>query len=337
MTETTNHNDGATFECPGCGNRTEDANMRLTTCVHCGDDLELADDQDDDAEPVVYRVGCDGCDTVHYTIDELDKCPDCGRKTLESLGFVGDADLAERIDALDLPDEIDPGRLDAVTAREVLERYGPADGDTTEDVEQNDADESVDAAPEDGGEYPLLKDGHDVTHVDDLPGIGRSTAETFAEIHADSVFGIAGIAYNVGTPNEKHSPDWIERHANILRRKGAALPDDDALDTLLEALRQSASERGHDPSDLALEEIEYGYRLENDAVDVSGRIASLEDAGLSGREAQVTAWKEQGLTHEAIADEIGASKSTVDEYSRRAARKLEKARALVATAGDVYK
>lgn len=70
--------------------------------------------------------------------------------------------------------------------------------------------------------------------------------------------------------------------------------------------------------------------------DVDGRIETLEDAGLSGREAEVTAWKEQGLTHTEIADEIDSTKSTVDEYSRRAGKKLEKARRLVEAAGELY-
>lgn len=70
--------------------------------------------------------------------------------------------------------------------------------------------------------------------------------------------------------------------------------------------------------------------------DVDERVETLETAGLSGREAEVTAWKEQGLTHAEIAEKIGKSKSSVDEYSRRAGKKLEKARALIDQAGAVF-
>lgn len=66
------------------------------------------------------------------------------------------------------------------------------------------------------------------------------------------------------------------------------------------------------------------------------RVETLEDAGLSGREAQVVALKERGYTHVRIADKLELPKSTVDEYSRRARTKVKQARALVDAAGGVY-
>lgn len=66
------------------------------------------------------------------------------------------------------------------------------------------------------------------------------------------------------------------------------------------------------------------------------RVETLEDAGLSGREAEVVALKEHGFTHERIHELIDLPKSTVDEYSRRARTKVEQARALVDSAGGVY-
>lgn len=69
---------------------------------------------------------------------------------------------------------------------------------------------------------------------------------------------------------------------------------------------------------------------------IENRKTTLEDAGLSGREAEVAACKSEGFTHEAIAEYLDMSKSTVDEYSRRARKKLEKARSLVDELGELY-
>lgn len=418
---------GATFECPDCGNRTEDVNMPIRSCVHCGGDLEAATDEDesffveyddDRRDDVLVLAACSSMKAADEDddVDEDDELP--AREMYRGTMFKKTVEYADAINApyailsgkygVLMPDDVIPhydvsvydrdadewGKqvvagagmigpqglralrlktFDEVIVftgkayREPIEHYfdalateshdhvdvrvpladvsgigdmlsdmndllGELEGD---DVEQKPADDPAD--PND--EYDLLRDSTKTTDVDYLPGIGRDTATVFTKIHSSSVFEIASAAYHVGNPNpnRNHSPDWVERHANRLRQYGAALPTDQALESLLEAVRQVAEKRGHDPSELAIDEIEHGYELENDAVDVSGRVASLEDAGLSGREAQVTAWKEQGYTHEAIADEIGASKSTVDEYSRRAARKLEKARTLLATVGDVYK
>lgn len=66
------------------------------------------------------------------------------------------------------------------------------------------------------------------------------------------------------------------------------------------------------------------------------RVEELEDAGLSGREAEVVALKERGYTHAKIAEIVTLPKSTVDEYSRRARKKVKQARALVDAAGEVY-
>jgi DNA-directed RNA polymerase specialized sigma24 family protein len=66
------------------------------------------------------------------------------------------------------------------------------------------------------------------------------------------------------------------------------------------------------------------------------RTDELEDVGLSGREAEVVACKEQGLTHPQIAEYVDLPKSTVDEYSRRSRNKLKQARALVDEIGSLY-
>lgn len=82
-------------------------------------------------------------------------------------------------------------------------------------------------------------------------------------------------------------------------------------------------------------------RVKSIAVDQSAdprpkRVETLEDAGLSGQEARVVALKERGYTHAVIADLIDLPKSTVDEYSRRARKKVKQARSLVDAAGGVY-
>jgi len=64
--------------------------------------------------------------------------------------------------------------------------------------------------------------------------------------------------------------------------------------------------------------------------DYETRAATLtEQTVLKPREAEVRALKEQGLTHQEIADRLNLSKSTVDEYSRRINDRLERARATV--------
>jgi predicted transcriptional regulator len=89
-----------------------------------------------------------------------------------------------------------------------------------------------------------------------------------------------------------------------------------------------------DMNDL-LDGLDDGDRDDEQGVEIDERVDTLKSVGLSGREAQVVARKEQGLTHEEIADEIEPSESSVDEYSRRAGKKIEKACALV-NATDVF-
>ncbi len=52
----------------------------------------------------------------------------------------------------------------------------------------------------------------------------------------------------------------------------------------------------------------------------------IDNTVLSRRESEVTALKEQGMTHEKIAELIELDKSTVDEYSRRMKQKVQKAK-----------
>lgn len=54
-----------------------------------------------------------------------------------------------------------------------------------------------------------------------------------------------------------------------------------------------------------------------------------EETSLKRREAEVRALKEQGLSHEEVADVLGISKSTVDEYSRRINDRIRRAKATV--------
>lgn len=73
-----------------------------------------------------------------------------------------------------------------------------------------------------------------------------------------------------------------------------------------------------------------------DPFESENRRETLEESGLSGREAEVVAAKDQGLTHAEIADELDLPKSTVDEYSRRARSKFNDARNLIDALGETY-
>lgn len=109
---------------------------------------------------------------------------------------------------------------------------------------------------------------------------------------------------------------------------GPMLADmNDLLDELDDGDRDDQGEKADDDGD--------ADPVDEPGVEIDERVDTLESVGLSGREAQVVARKEQGKTHSEIADEIEKSKSTVDEYSRRAGKKIEKARALVG-ATDVF-
>ena len=54
-----------------------------------------------------------------------------------------------------------------------------------------------------------------------------------------------------------------------------------------------------------------------------------EEVGLSGREAEVAAYKQLGFTNKATAYMLELSPNTVNEYNRRASEKIKKARRLV--------
>lgn len=79
---------------------------------------------DADAEPILFRKGCRDCERVFFDEAPDAPCPDCGKKHPERLGFLGDAELAQAVEAADLPEHVDETRLDAVTAREVLRNAG---------------------------------------------------------------------------------------------------------------------------------------------------------------------------------------------------------------------
>lgn len=74
--------------------------------------------------------------------------------------------------------------------------------------------------------------------------------------------------------------------------------------------------------------------------DVKDEVASVVEglaepwsaAGLSDREAEVAAYRQLGFTNAAIALMIDVSKSTVNEYHRRATDKIDAARRLVSLA-----
>ena len=58
------------------------------------------------------------------------------------------------------------------------------------------------------------------------------------------------------------------------------------------------------------------------------RAEDLSDrTSLKRRESEVWALKEQDMTHEEIAEVLGISKSTVDEYSRRIRNRVKRAEA----------
>lgn len=57
--------------------------------------------------------------------------------------------------------------------------------------------------------------------------------------------------------------------------------------------------------------------------------ATWKDVGLSGREAEVAAYKQLGFTNKATAYMLDLSPNTVNEYNRRASEKIKDARRLV--------
>lgn len=62
-----------------------------------------------------------------------------------------------------------------------------------------------------------------------------------------------------------------------------------------------------------------------DASEYEDRASELQDKTiLTGREADVRALKEQGYTHQQIADILGISKGAVDRYSARMNQRIEK-------------
>lgn len=101
-----------------------------------------------------------------------------------------------------------------------------------------------------------------------------------------------------------------------------------------------------DPDEKVREELQQ----DDDWVDpfvFENRVGELTDVGLSEREAQVVALKEQGKTHDQAADFLtdyledrdesnSYPKSTVDEYSRRTRRKIREARSLVDETSELY-
>lgn len=75
--------------------------------------------------------------------------------------------------------------------------------------------------------------------------------------------------------------------------------------------------------------------MENGGQTDEERVNELaETTVLSRREAEVYVFKEQGWTHEEIADELGIAKSTVDEYSRRINDRLKRAKMTVRMLAD---
>ena len=76
------------------------------------------------AEWPVYRFGCRNCARMFHATDSGADCPDCGRKHPTQLGFVGDVELAEAVEAADLPEHVDPARLTAESVIDVLEATG---------------------------------------------------------------------------------------------------------------------------------------------------------------------------------------------------------------------
>ncbi|WP_147302050.1 hypothetical protein [Haloferax sp. Atlit-4N] len=119
--------------------------------------------------------------------------------------------------------------------------------------------------------------------------------------------------------------------------------DDDSIVQLLNQSAKDSSEEGL-PDDFLHS---FDYVEEREALDkrvgelIVDRFAELEDdTNLSGNEAYVVSLKEIGLTHQAIAYKMrlisDATKSTVDEYSRRARQKFLQAKQTVDNLESVY-
>lgn len=97
-----------------------------------------------------------------------------------------------------------------------------------------------------GPESLLAEDPHRNTEVDDLPGIGRTTRERFAEIQTSIVENIATIAHLVAAPTEDLSEENIRRKRRQLLEMGDALPSERALESLITAVEQAAVMKGFD-------------------------------------------------------------------------------------------
>ena len=103
---------------------------------------ETADDQDD-SDTIEYRFACSKCQNDFIDTDADARCPDCGSKHPDNLGFLGDVDLAERLESAVEAGEldVDPSRVDPITAREML-----ADLDDQDDDGRDDQDDDQPAA-----------------------------------------------------------------------------------------------------------------------------------------------------------------------------------------------
>jgi hypothetical protein len=182
--------------------------------------------------------------------------------------------------------------------------------------------DQVHADDYDAGEYELESDG------------GLDQAATFDEDDEQE---------DEPYPNgEKPHEGWLEAMPDVADRYEITPNEAEVFleDAGFDPIAYEERTGDDDPENDDVHEVEEGVWV--DPILFDNRVDELGEAGLSEREAQVVAAKEQGHTHEKVAIflsdflEQPVPKSTVDEYSRRARSKVIQARKLIEEAGDVY-
>lgn len=329
-------------DCPSCGDvvsphdhrRVVDAAPDVLVGVGEGDVIRVAlDDTDRELEGTVAEISNGGWDsptrgaTIRVYVKDVDEVSD--RLILES-EIEHAADDWSPVAAFDHvfgADDPDDARVDmgTVASVEIVELEENNQVTENEDGDMNDTEQVDDENDEpDVPERPELLDsieqGDTVKvllanadrRVGDVTGIERHDDELFVDVD-----GVDGVDYflHAGVDGDHWSS------VDLLRDEGDDDPDVIGMVDEIERVESTSSadqDEGVDP------------------IRFSNRKEALDDAGLSGREAEVVSLKEQGLTHPEIAEYLELPKSTVDEYSRRARRKFKQARELVAEVGGTY-
>lgn len=307
-----------------------------------GDDQDVDADQGDDLPDVVFARRCTSCDTV-FDATGPSECPACDHVSTTIHGLV-----------------------DHVPT--VLEGVG--EGDQLE-ITLTNTDRVFEGVVSDVGNGGIVDDnsGHVGVYIDDVDEVGgvlMLESDRDAAGEWDPVAAI-DFDFDADDPDEKRldmgtvdsvsivdagEEQDVEPRDNTSSVKDPDAEDDDMSKTSVDEKPPETADTGEQvDDDPDAEEVEADHDADeqgDDEYDPSERDGwvdpfihdrrtdELEDVGLSGREAEVVACKEQGLTHEQIAEYLELPKSTVDEYSRRARSKVLDARALVDELAETY-